>query len=67
MKGLCVNIFNSFNLAEYKEELSGRGDVIFLSILIQDLGVSCENQQEAVIPLEVQRSLELKVRGTYCF
>lgn len=30
----------TFNLAEYKYELSGRGDDIFLSILIYDGGDS---------------------------
>lgn len=48
-KGLCVTDFNSFNLAEYKDELSGREDDVFFPILIHDRGNSCENQQEAVV------------------
>lgn len=48
-KGLCVNTFNYFNLAAYRYELSGRGDDILLSILIQDCGVPCENQLVVVV------------------
>lgn len=53
-KGFCVNVFSSFDLATYKYKLSGRGDVIFLFILIQDHDVSWVNQQEAVVSWAAQ-------------
>lgn len=51
---MCVNVFNSFNLAENKYELNSKEEVKFISILIQDHAVSSENQQEAVVSWAAQ-------------